>query len=111
MVFRKHLFPDHRKGKFAALVAPVTARGGVEEHTPGGLGSAESAYATELGIEAPKSGVPRPKRPPKLPRSNHHRLRAPRHRRRVFPQSSKSRCTAGCDGFLNLSQSRERPET
>jgi hypothetical protein len=29
----------------------------VEEYTPGGLGSAESAYATELGIEAPKSGV------------------------------------------------------
>jgi hypothetical protein len=29
----------------------------VEEHTPGGLGSAESAYPTETGIEAPKSGV------------------------------------------------------
>jgi hypothetical protein len=36
----------------------------------------------------------------------------PRHRRRVFPQSSSnSRFTAGASGFLNLSQSRERPET
>ena len=36
---------------------PSHIKGGVEEHTPGGLGSAESAYATEFGIEAPKSGV------------------------------------------------------
>jgi hypothetical protein len=38
--------------------------------------------------------------------------RRPRHRRRGFPQSSSnSRFTAGASGFLNLSQSRERPET
>jgi hypothetical protein len=34
------------------------------------------------------------------------------HHRLVFPQSSSaSRFTAGAAGFLNLSQSRERPET
>jgi hypothetical protein len=34
------------------------------------------------------------------------------YRRFIFPQSSSnSRCTAGESGFLNLSQSRERPET
>jgi hypothetical protein len=56
-------------------------------------------------------GAPRPNRAEKgmgagsgRPNPSHHRV--------VFPQSSSnSRVAAGCDGFLNLSQSRERPET
>jgi hypothetical protein len=37
-------------------------------------------------------------------------LDGPRHRRLVLPQSSSnSRLTAGASGFLNFSQSRDRP--